>query len=51
VESPAHDAHGDRTTSGRPAPRLGRMSVDDVIERQVVRHLSEHARQLDEILG
>jgi hypothetical protein len=32
-------------------PRLGEMTVDSIVERQVVGHLAEHVRQLETILG
>jgi hypothetical protein len=32
-------------------PRLGDMSVQAIVERQVVNHLDEHIRQLEAILG
>lgn len=32
-------------------PRLGEMTVEMIVERQVVSHLDEHVRQLETILG
>jgi hypothetical protein len=32
-------------------PRLGEMSVEAIVERQVVHHVDEHVRQLEAILG
>lgn len=32
-------------------PRLGEMTVESIVERQVVGHLSEHVRQLETTLG
>jgi hypothetical protein len=32
-------------------PRLGEMTVEMIVERQVVGHLDEHVRQLESILG
>jgi len=32
-------------------PRLGEMSVEAIVERQVVHHMDEHIRQLEAIVG